>query len=317
MDAIGGIFGRLEPGAESRNRRQSDESLDRRQLAADLLDHLLDEEVAEIDPRETLLAIGDRIERRHARLVRRDMRALFRKQRRNRRRRGERQRDFDEDQRLVDQPRMEERVASPVGRIDATPEFVPIANFVHRLVADDLFQKRRRRRPVDAAQHQKPPIEPRTEEMQKIAIDDGEQRVLLHKLEQIRPHRDQRRGAARRSIEPPEELVPARFGGKVDFARRRFVAIQLELGDRVPHAIAIRPEIVGERAEKRRMVARIERAIAPDDLGCERDPRRLASPSTKARQSSTNCSTRLSASFGQGLIFSMERPRSATEVRRS
>ena len=34
------------------------------ELAADLLDHLLDEEVAEIDPGEALLAIGDRIERR-------------------------------------------------------------------------------------------------------------------------------------------------------------------------------------------------------------------------------------------------------------
>src|SRR3984957_9384393 len=49
----GGIFGRLEPGAESGSRRERDKRLDLRQLAADLLDHLLDEEVAEIDPRET------------------------------------------------------------------------------------------------------------------------------------------------------------------------------------------------------------------------------------------------------------------------
>ena len=92
---------------------------------------------------------------------------------------------------------MEERVAPPVGRIDAPPEFVPVANFMHRLVADDLFEKRRGRRPVDAAQHQKPSIEPRTEQMQKIAIDNGEQRVLVHELQQVRAHRDQRGGAAR------------------------------------------------------------------------------------------------------------------------
>src|SRR4029077_1297142 len=70
------IFGRLEPGAESWNRREGDETLDLRQLAADLLDHLLDEEIAEIDAREALLAIRDRIERSHARLVWRNMRTL-------------------------------------------------------------------------------------------------------------------------------------------------------------------------------------------------------------------------------------------------
>ena len=90
---------------------------------------------------------------------------------------------------------MEERVAAPVGRIDAPPEIVPVADFVHRLVADDPFQKRRRRGPVDAAQHQKAAIEPRTEQMQKIAIDDGERRVLVHELEQVAAHRDQRGGA--------------------------------------------------------------------------------------------------------------------------
>src|SRR3984957_10612007 len=113
--------------------------------------------------------------------------------------------------------------------------------------------------------------------MQKIAIDDDERRVLLHELEQIRAHLDQRRGAPRRTIDPPEQLVATRLRGIVDFARRRFVAIRLELGHRVPHPIAIGTEILGERAEKRRMIARIERAIAPNDLGGERNPRRLAS----------------------------------------
>jgi hypothetical protein len=69
---------------------------------------------------------------------------------------------------------MEERVTPPVGRVDAPPEFVKVADFVHRFVADDLFKQRRRRGPVDAAQDQKAAIEPRTEQMQKIAIDNGE-----------------------------------------------------------------------------------------------------------------------------------------------
>src|SRR5271154_5511007 len=114
--------------------------------------------------------------------------------------------------------------------------------------------------------------------MQKIAIDDDERRVLLYELKQIRAHLDQRRGAPRRTIDPPEQLVATRLRSIVDFARRRFVAIRLELGHRVPHPIAIGPEILGESAEKRRMVARIERKVSPDDLSRERDSRRFAAP---------------------------------------
>src|SRR6478609_909259 len=102
------------------------------------------------------------------------MHALFRQERRNPRRGAERQRNLDEDQGLVDEPRMEERIAASVGGIDAPPEVVPVANLVHRLIADDLFQKGRRRGPVDAAQDQKPAIEPGTEEMEEIAIDNAE-----------------------------------------------------------------------------------------------------------------------------------------------
>ena len=118
---------------------------------------------------------------------------------------------------------MKKRVAPPVGRIDAPPELVPVANFMHRLVTDDLFQKRRWRGPVDAPQHQKAAIEPRTEQVQKIAIDNGEQRVLIHEVQQVRAHRDQRRGSARRAIDPPEQLVTTRLSSIMDFARRRLV----------------------------------------------------------------------------------------------
>ncbi len=114
--------------------------------------------------------------------------------------------------------------------------------------------------------------------MQKVAIDDGERRVLVHQLQKVRAHRDQRGGAPRRVIDPPEELVTTRLGGVVDLARRRFVAIGLEFGDRVPHPVAIGPEIVGKSGEKHRMIARIERAITSDHLGGERDLRRLAPP---------------------------------------
>src|SRR5580693_7640735 len=108
--------------------------------------------------------------------------------------------------------------------------------------------------------------------MQKIAIDDGERGILVHELEQVSAHPDQRGGAARRAIEPPEQLMTARLGGVVDFARRFFVAVRTEVGDRRYEPLALRPEIVSTRAKERRMARRTERAVAPKDLCVERDP---------------------------------------------
>ena len=111
------VLGRLEPGANPGTGERVTKVSIARQFAADLLDDLLDEEIAEIDPGEALLAIRDRIERRDARLVRRDIRALVGEERRDRvgDRRG--QRDFDEDQRLVDQ-RSDGKTRSSAGRPD-------------------------------------------------------------------------------------------------------------------------------------------------------------------------------------------------------
>ena len=107
--------------------------------------------------------------------------------------------------------------------------------------------------------------------MQKIAIDHDERRVLVHEREQVRAHLDQRRGAARRAIEPPDELVTAGFRRKMDFARRGFVAVRAKVAYGFADALAIRPELVGERVEERGVVHGVERAVATQDLGGERD----------------------------------------------
>ena len=95
-------------------------------LARNLLDHLLDQEVAERDAGKPALAVGDRIEHRRRRPCPASSAS------RCSRRIGPiasgnlaRQRDLDEDQRLVDQRRMEEGVAAPVRRIDAAAQIVP------------------------------------------------------------------------------------------------------------------------------------------------------------------------------------------------
>ena len=106
---------------------------------------------------------------------------------------------------------MEEREAAPVRRIDAAAQIVPVADFVHRLIADDLFQDRRRRRPVDAAQHQEAAIEPGREQVDEVVVDACEVVAAIERVEQLLAHAHQRGGAARREIEPPEQLLAARL----------------------------------------------------------------------------------------------------------
>ena len=160
-------LGLLQPWHEARHRRQRDERVELGQLAAQFLDHLLDQEIAERNAAEPALGVGDRIEHRGARALDRHRLPVHREQRRDRARNRLGQRHLDEDQRGVGQRGMEEGVAAAVGRIDAAAQIVPVADLVHGLVADDLFEDVRRRRPVDPAQHEKPPVEPRAEQMRR------------------------------------------------------------------------------------------------------------------------------------------------------
>ena len=112
---------------------------------------------------------------------------------------------------------MEEGVAAPVRRIDAAAQIVPAPDAMHRLVADDLFQDHRRRRPVDPAQHQEAAVEPRREQMHEVGIDRLEIVAVIERVEQLLAHAHQRGGAAGREIEPAQQLLPARLGGGMDF----------------------------------------------------------------------------------------------------
>ena len=115
---------------------------------------------------------------------------------------------------------MEEGVAAPVRRIDAAAQIVPAPDAVHRLVADDLFQDHRRRRPVDPAQHQEAAVEPRREQMHEVGIDRLEILAVIERIEQLLAHAHQRGGAARREIEPAQQFLPARPRRRHGFRRR-------------------------------------------------------------------------------------------------
>ena len=192
-------------------------------------------------------------------------------QRGDRSRRLDRQRDLDEDQRLVDQRGVEEGVAAAVRRIDAPPELVPVADFMHRLVADDLLEDRRRRGPVDAAQHEKAAIEPGAEQVLKIAVDDGEAAIAAQGLDEIGAHGDERRRSAGSAVEAAEKLLPAGLRGIVDLARRRFPAGRAETGDRVLDTASVGPEIVSQGAKEGDFVGQRKVTVAGENLARQCD----------------------------------------------
>ena len=146
---------------------------------------------------------------------------------------------------------MEEGVAAPVRRIDAAAQIVPVADRVHRLVADDLFQDVRRRRPVDPAQHQEAAVEPGREQMDEVGVDGARSSRRTMRVEQLLAHAHQRRGAAGREVEPAQQLLPARLGRRVQLGggrRRTGLAPGL---DRRPRAAARSgPKRDGQRLEE-------------------------------------------------------------------
>src|SRR6266404_5992113 len=64
VDAISGRWPSREPAPEARYRRQGGEALQLRKLRLELLDNLLDQEIAERNAAQPVLAIRDRIEDR-------------------------------------------------------------------------------------------------------------------------------------------------------------------------------------------------------------------------------------------------------------
>jgi hypothetical protein len=155
----------------------------------------------------------DRVEHRGGGALRLDRLALVGQDRRDRARYLAGERHLDEDQRLIDQRRMKEGVAAAVRRIDAPAQILPVANFMHRLVADDLFQDHGGRRPVDAAQHEEPPVEPRREQVDEILVDDGEIVAVIHGVKKLLAHAHERSGAAGSEVEPAKQFEAARLAG--------------------------------------------------------------------------------------------------------
>ena len=273
----------VEPGAEARHRRERHEGLERRHLAAEVLDHLLDQEVAEGDAGQPLLAVRDRVEDRGRRLAGVGVPAFVGEDRVDRRRDGGGERHLDEDQRLVEERRVEEGEAAPVRRLDAPAQVVPARDRVHRLVADDLFQDVGRGGPVDPAQHQEAAVEPRGEQVLEVGIEavDGlrQRRIRLVGLaggvaqqKQVLAHPHQRDGAVAGEVEPADQLLRARLGRLVQPAQRGAGRRLLVGRDGAADRVVVGPELEGDPAQEVVPVGSAEAVVAVEDDAGERDP---------------------------------------------
>ena len=105
---------------------------------------------------------------------------------------------------------MEERKAAAVG-LQPAPQVGPVPDRMHRLVPDDLLQQRRGRAPVDLLQNEEPGVEPRREQVAKVAVHGAKPGMLAQDLEEIAAHRDNRGRPPWCAIDPPHELLPRRL----------------------------------------------------------------------------------------------------------
>src|SRR5207247_11221792 len=128
-----------EPFAKTWNRRQRGEGPQPGQLAAEVIDHLLDQRITERHTAEAFLAVGNRVKDRTTGGRGIGNERIGIEQRLHLRDQAERQRDLDENERLVWERGMQERVAAPVG-LQPPAEIVPALNLVNRLVANQALQ---------------------------------------------------------------------------------------------------------------------------------------------------------------------------------
>jgi hypothetical protein len=165
---------------------------------------------------------------------------------------------------------MKERIAAPVGRIDAGTQVVPVANGVHRLIADDLLQEARRRRPVDAAEHQEAAIEPGREQVEEVIVDHGEIVAMIHGVDELLAHAHQRRRSAGGEVEAAEQLEPSRLGGAMELGGGEVRRRGLPGRDRRAEPRAVGSEAPRQHLEKGDAGTSRELGVARQDFAGER-----------------------------------------------
>ena len=268
----------VEPAAEAGDRRQRREAAQVRELALQVLGDLLDQQVAERDPAQPLLAVGDRVEHGAVDVRERPHRRADVEQRLHVRAHAARQGHLDEDDRLVGQLRMEKGEAAAVG-FEAPAQVAPAVDRMHRLVLDQLFEHQGGGAPVDALEAQEAAVEPGAQQVHQVQVDGAPVRVRLEPRQQPPAHLDQRGGAAGGHVEPAEQLLARRLdavlqaqqvlGRRLGLVRRRRAADRLCRRRVLPRqgvvervALALVQALVRDEGPARERRARIFAAFA-------------------------------------------------------
>ena len=96
--------------------------------------------------------------------------------------------------------------------------------------------------------------------------------------EQVLAHAHQRRRAARRLVEPPDQLLPARLGGEMQLGHGLLRSVRRIGLDGALQALMVAAELVDQAAQEHEARLAVERLVAGEHRARERDARSLAAP---------------------------------------
>src|SRR5215831_1758491 len=99
---------------------------------------------------------------------------------------------------------------------------------------------------------------------------------MLKHVHQLFAHTHQRRGSARRQVKPAEQLLPARFGGGVDFCGGVVGRSGLPGGDRLFHARMFGSKPLAQRFKECDARTDGQLGVTPQNLPRQSNARRLA-----------------------------------------
>ena len=155
-------------------------------------------------------------------------------------------------------------------------EVVPALNLVHRLVKNDLLEQVSGRAPVHAHDLQEAGIEPGRKQVAEVPIDRVELALVTPHLEQPFAHAQDCRGASRRPVQPPEQLLTRRLGDGTQPRQggcRRLLSVGLGSCE---HPLWIGRELREQHREESRLFLLVELGVQIERGLRERYTRRLA-----------------------------------------
>jgi hypothetical protein len=106
--------------------------------------------------------------------------------------------------------------------------------------------------------------------MDEVGIDRRQFRAAIERIDEMLAHAHQRRGAAGSEVEPPEQLLPPRFGGAMNFGGGRVRGLGPPLPDGGIEPRALDPEAFGKRLEERDARPRGQLGVSAENVACAR-----------------------------------------------